>query len=101
MANFYARYNGGLFGGGGGGGGAAPYSGTKSLASGVSTASVTFSTALASTPSVVAMLSSGSTANIIAVQGYSISTTGFSVQLSTSTPDNSYVLNWIASVAND
>ena len=101
MANFYARYNGGLFGGGGGGGGSAPYAGTLALASGVETASVVFSSALASTPSVVAMLSSGSTANMIAVQGYSISTAGFSVQLSTSTPDNTYVLNWIASMAND
>ena len=98
--SFYGRYS-GLFGGGGGGGGTAPYAGTLALSQGVETASVAFSTAMASTPAVVAMLSSGSNANMIAVQGYSISTAGFSVQLSTSTPDTTYVLNWIASVAND
>lgn len=101
MANFYARYNGGIF-GGGGGGGAAPYAGTQALASGVSSQAIVFTIALASTPSVVCMLSSSNAAaSIITVNGTGISTAGFTANLGATTPDNTYTLNWIASVAND
>ncbi len=102
MANFFARYNGGIFGGGGGGGGSAPFAGTVALASGISSQAVVFTNPMASTPAVVCMLSSSSgAASIITVNGTGISTAGFTAQLGATTPDTTYTLNWIASLAND
>lgn len=101
MANFYARYNGGIF-GGGGGGGTAPYAGTQTLASGITSQAIVFTTALTSLPAVVCWLSSSNAAaNIITSQGSDITAGGFTAQLSSTTPDTTYTLNWIASVAND
>lgn len=102
MTTFYGRYNGGLFGGGGGGGGSAPYAGTMALGSGISSQAIAFTTALASLPAVVCWLSSSNAgASTITSQGSGISTAGFTAQLGATTPDTTYTLNWIASVAND
>lgn len=88
--------------GGGGGSSSAPYAGTQTLASGIASQAIVFSVALASLPAVVCWISnSNSAANIITSQGSDISTAGFTAQLSSTTPDTTYTLNWIASVAND
>lgn len=89
-------------GGGGGGGGTAPYAGTQTLASGITSQAITFSVALATLPAVVCWLSSSDpAASIITSQGSDITTGGFTAQLGATTPDTTYTLNWIASVAND
>lgn len=102
--SFYGRYAGTTGGGGGGGGGGAtaPYAGTVALGSGVSSAVVAFSVALATTPAVVCWISSSNvSANLITSMGTGISTAGFTALLGSTTPDTTYALNWIASVAND
>ena len=89
-------------GGGGGGGGTAPKARSVGISSGASTAAVTFGTPFVSVPVVVAWLtSSNATADIISIQGYTVSTAGFSVELATQTNDATYTLNWIASAVND
>jgi hypothetical protein len=101
VADFYGKYNGGLF-GGGGGGSSAPYAGTQAISSGVSSVAVVFTNAMALTPSVVCWLSSSNgSASIISSIGTSITTAGFTALLGATTPDATYSLNWIASVPND
>lgn len=81
---------------------AVPYAGTVSLGSGISSKAVVFTNPLGSLPAVVCWISSSnSAASIITSQGSGISAAGFTAQLSATTPDATYSLNWIASVAND
>lgn len=103
MANFYARYNGGLFGGGGGGGGGTiPLADKVALSASATSAAVTFGTEFSATPVVVAWLTSSTPgADMIQIQGISVSTAGFTAELATQTPDTSYTLNWFASAVND
>lgn len=102
MANFYARYNGGLFGGGGGGGGTAPLADTAAITNGQSSVAVLFGTGFASTPVVVASVASTTPGNQqFTVQITSLSTAGFTAELSSSVGDGTYSLKWIASAVND
>lgn len=81
---------------------AIPYAGTVALGSGISSKAVVFTTALGSLPAVVCWLSSSNpAAAIISSMGSGISAAGFTAQLGSTTPDATYTLNWIASVAND
>lgn len=104
MANFYARYNGGLFGGGGGGGGGgtAPLADKVALSASATNTAVVFGTAFSAAPVVVAWLTSSTPDNSpLPMIGSTPTTTGFTAYYGTSIPDGTYTLHWIASAVND
>ena len=104
MNTFYAQYKGGVFGGGGGGGGSgtAPKANRQAIGSGVSSVAVVFASAFSGNPVVNAWLTnSGLTPDILAIEGVSVTTAGFTAILSTATTDTTFTLNWIASEVND
>ncbi len=103
MADFYARYNGGIFGGGGGGGGGgtAPKANKVALSATDTSTAVVFGSAFIATPVVVAWLTSSASPDIISLQGTAVSTAGFTAYYATQIPDATYTLNWIASAVND
>lgn len=102
MADFYARYNGGLFGGGGGGGGgSAPKANKVALSATDTSTAIVFGTAFSSTPVVVAWLTSSATPDIISLQGTAVTAAGFTAYYATQIADSTYTLNWIASAVND
>lgn len=96
----------GANGGGGGGGGGLPSmvkADSVALGSAATSGSVLFGgTAFSAAPVLVSSItSSNGSADFIAVQCTTPTTSGFSYTLSTQTPDGTYTLNWIASAVND
>ena len=94
--------------GGIGGGGSTPdgpshvKANKTAISSGVSTVAVTFATAFAAAPVVVAWLTcSDGSPILIETQGVPATTTGFTADLSAPTSTANYVLNWIASSVYD
>lgn len=85
-------------GSGGGGGSGTVQTGNKAIGSGVDTISVTFATPFASAPSVIVSLSRpvGESIIDVNVDQASITTTGFTASLGSTTPDANYKINWIA-----
>lgn len=101
--SFYGRYS-GVFGsgGGGGGGGTQPKANVAAIASAATSKAITFTAPFGSVPVVFAWLtSSAGSPDILSIIGVSVSTAGFTANLSTETPDATYSLNWIASEVND
>lgn len=102
MADFYARYNGGLFGGGGGGGSSGSVKANKVALSATDTSTaVVFGSAFTSIPVVVAWLTSSATPDIISLQGTTVTAAGFTAYYATQIADGTYTLNWIASAVAD
>ncbi len=89
-------------GSGGGGGGTAPLADKVALGSAATSAAITFGTPFLATPVVVAWLTSSAVSpDQIFIIGTAVTLSGFTVTLSTQTPDTTYTLNWIASAVND
>lgn len=100
--SFYGRYAGIFGGGGGGGGGAAPLAEAEPIPNGADTVAVTFATAFGAAPVVVAWLtSSDPTPDILGVIGISVTTSGFTANISNAAPNGNYSLNWMASSVNN
>lgn len=104
MGTFYGRYAGALGGGGGGGGDVPAHikADQTGISSGAASVTVTFATAFAAAPVVVAWLtcSDGSPIQLSTIGNFP-TTTGFVATLSSNAPTANYVLNWIASSIYD
>lgn len=75
---------------------------SQAIGSGVDAISVVFPSAFASAPVVVASVSrpAGSDMIFVNIDEASITTTGFTAQLSSTTPDANYKLKWFADVSS-